>query len=75
METTMATANLKVGGMTCTHCVRAVTRALERVDGVQSVAVELETGRATVEYEEGRTRPDALTGAVAEEGYTAEEDG
>lgn len=69
----MATATLKVTGMTCGHCVKAVTRALESVDGVRQAKVELGAGRAIVEYDELRTSPGALASAVADEGYAAEE--
>ena len=32
---------LIIGGMSCEHCVRAVTQAIEKVDGVKSVKVNL----------------------------------
>ena len=69
----MATTTLKVSGMTCQHCVRAVTQALESQDGVTDTQVDLEAGRARVEYDEGRVTPDQLANAVTDEGYTAEE--
>ena len=69
----MATATLKVTGMTCGHCVKAVTQALENVAGVRAARVDLGAGRATVEYEEGKTTPQALAAAVTDEGYSAEE--
>ena len=69
----MATAVLKVQGMTCGHCVKSVTEALENVDGVRRAQVDLQAGRATVEYDETRTSPETLAGVVTEEGYTAEE--
>lgn len=69
----MATATLKVSGMTCGHCVMAVTKALEGVAGVRAARVDLNAGRATVEYDEATTSPHVLTEAVAEEGYSAEE--
>ena len=69
----MATATLKVTGMSCEHCVRAVTQALESTDGVRSATVDLKGARAMVEYDEGKTNPRALAGAVMDEGYTAEE--
>jgi copper chaperone len=64
---------LKVTGMSCGHCVRSVTEALERVGGVHSAKVQLDAGRAVVEYDETRTTPRALVGAVMDEGYPAEE--
>jgi copper chaperone CopZ len=50
-----------------------VTTALQSVEGVRSVQVDLGAGRATVDYDEGKTDPKQLVGAVMDEGYTAEE--
>ena len=69
----MATAVLKVHGMSCDHCVRAVTQALKGVAGVERASVDLKQGRAVVEYREGTTTPAALAGVVTDEGYIAEE--
>jgi copper chaperone len=69
----MTTTTLKVTGMTCEHCVRAVTQALEAQDGVTRADVNLPAGRATVEYDEGLVTPRELAAVVAEEGYEAEE--
>lgn len=60
--------NLKVEGMTCHHCVMAVTKALESVDGVRSAKVDLEAGRAEVD---GVADLQAMIAAVQEEGYQA----
>jgi copper chaperone len=67
------TATLKVDGMSCDHCVKAVTEALQSVSGVRTAEVDLGAGRAVVEYDEGATSPARLVGAVMEEGYSAEE--
>jgi copper chaperone CopZ len=61
---------LEIRGMTCPHCVRAVSEALANVPGVtRVVAVELETGRALIE---GMADPGALIAAVRTAGYEAE---
>src|SRR5690606_13540996 len=72
VEEPMATTTLKISGMTCGHCVKSVTEALEDVDGVKRADVDLQQGRATVEYDESRTTPRSLAQAVTEEGYPAE---
>jgi copper chaperone len=69
----VATATLKVTGMSCDHCVRAVTQALKSTEGVRDASVDLKGARATVDYDETKTNPRALAGAVMDEGYTAEE--
>jgi len=38
---------IMVEGMTCNHCVMAVTRALEEIEGIRNVKVDLKKGRAT----------------------------
>lgn len=70
MSTT--TATYAVSGMTCSHCVAAVTEEVSRLAGVISVDVDLNAGgdsRVTVTS----TDPvggDAIREAVEEAGYT-----
>ena len=40
---------IKVKGMSCQHCVRAVTKALSEIDGVGNPGVDLEKGEAYFE--------------------------
>ena len=40
----MTLATYQVTGLTCEHCVKAVTSELEQVDGVSAVAVTLVPG-------------------------------
>ena len=44
---------IKIKGMSCNHCVMAVTKALGTVDGIQDLKVSLEAGEAVFE----ETRP------------------
>ena len=60
---------LSVTGMTCDHCVRSVTKALQAVAGVEKVSVSLDTGRARVD---GKASPGALIQAIEKEGYKAQ---
>lgn len=39
-------ATIKVKGMSCQHCVMAVTKALKEMDGLQDISVDLEKGEA-----------------------------
>jgi len=57
---------LRVQGMTCGHCVSAVTRAVKTVDPEANVQVDLGTGRVRVD---GRSSADALGKAIAGAGY------
>lgn len=40
---------IKINGMSCQHCVMAVTKALKSIDGIDNVTVNLEKGTATFE--------------------------
>ncbi len=57
---------LPISGMTCVHCVAAVTQAVQAVPGASDVRVDLAHGELTV-----RGHPDleAVRAAVAGEGY------
>ena len=44
------TATIRIGSMTCASCVARNEKALSKVPGVLSVAVNLATEKATVEY-------------------------
>jgi copper chaperone len=58
-----------VPGMSCSHCVVAVTEEIGRVAGVESVDVELESKQVTVR---GRALDDgAVRAAIDEAGYEA----
>ena len=43
----MTTATYQVTGMSCEHCVHAVTGELEEIDGVSGVTVDLHPGGQT----------------------------
>lgn len=69
----MTRTTLDVSGMTCSHCVQSVKSALEDVGGVRTARVDLDAGKAIVEYDDARTSPRELTTAVADAGYQASE--
>ncbi len=60
---------LQVNGMSCAHCVAAVTRAVQTVPGAGAVAVDLARGRVTVAGTPDRA---ALRQAIIAEGYEVE---
>jgi copper chaperone len=57
----------KVEGMSCQHCVAAVTRAIRAHDAAAQVQVDLDAGRVTVESVQSA---DAVRAAIDEAGYT-----
>lgn len=62
------TKELKIKGMSCQHCVKHVTNALQEVAGVTAVKVDLNQANATVETD-GSVGEQVLKDAVAEAGY------
>ena len=60
---------ISVGGMTCAACVRRVESALESLDGVTDVAVNLATGRATLVHEPDWAGVEWLKRVVSDSGY------
>ena len=66
------TATYSVTGMTCSHCVAAVTEEISRIDGVDTVAVDLNAGGdSRVTVTSAAPLPlDAVRAAVDEAGYT-----
>ena len=67
----MTTTTYQVTGMTCDHCVRAVTTELVLLAGVRSVDVDLEQGAVTV-TSDGPLDLDQVRQAIDEAGYALE---
>lgn len=61
------TTVLPVSGMSCSHCVKAVTEAISAVAGVTQVNVTLEPAQAVIEHEGADL--EAVKAAVVEEGF------
>ena len=60
---------IKVEGMSCEHCVGAVTRAVTALPGIGGVAVELKTGTVTVEHDPGITNAIKIKAEIEDQGY------
>lgn len=63
---------ITIDGMTCDSCVQAITYELERLEGVRTVAVDLDGGKATVTFTEGQGDPAVFEQAIEKIGYEAE---
>jgi copper ion binding protein len=61
--------NYTVAGMSCAHCVEAVTEEVEQVTGVAAVEIDLDTKRVVVRGES--VSDDAVREAIREAGYEA----
>ncbi|TLM84211.1 heavy-metal-associated domain-containing protein [Pseudarthrobacter sp. NamE5] len=69
--TSPTTTTVSVSGMTCGHCVSAVTEELEALTGVEAVDVDLNAGGiSTVTITSSKElSPSEIGEAVAEAGY------
>ncbi len=67
----ITTTTYRVSGMTCDHCVRAVTTELVLLPGVRSVDVDLAGGAVTV-TSDGPLDLEHVREAVDEAGYALE---
>ncbi|MCA1766309.1 MAG: cation transporter [Desulfobulbaceae bacterium] len=61
-------AKIKVIGMRCGHCVGAVTKALEDIDGISNVKVDLEKGEATYD-ESGQVSTETIEEEIKKIGF------
>lgn len=66
-ECTMANQTIKVSGMTCGKCEKAVKDALYALDGVENVEVSLETGNVDVQH--NSVSQEQLENAIEDQGY------
>jgi copper chaperone len=57
----------QVQGMSCGHCVSAVTQAVKSLDPQADVKVDLGSGRVDVQSDKDHA---AIADAIREEGYT-----
>ncbi|TFH04221.1 MAG: heavy metal translocating P-type ATPase, partial [Methanosarcina sp.] len=65
---------LGVSGMTCSACALNIEKVLTKKEGVGSVAVNLELGRAKVSFEPSLISPQEIGEAIESIGYKVEKD-
>ncbi len=58
--------SVKIKGMSCQHCVGSVKDALEKVEGIENVEVDLDSGVAKFD---GITAPENLESAITAIGF------
>jgi copper chaperone len=59
---------VKIQGMSCQHCVMAVTKALNKIGGLKEVKVDLDKGEASF-LNEGKISREKIGQAIAEAGF------
>ncbi|MEI0548958.1 heavy metal translocating P-type ATPase [Brachyspira intermedia] len=60
---------LKIGGMHCAACSRAVERALKKTEGIEDANVNIATEKAVFNYDEKKLRYDDIVNVVVKAGY------
>jgi copper chaperone len=63
--------NLAIDGMHCGACVRRVTLALQKLDGVEAGTVQVEVGSAAMNYDAEKATQQEIVDAVNAIGFTA----
>jgi len=58
---------IKVSGMSCQHCVNAVTKALEKLEGLDKVAVDLTTNE--VSFVNNGVEREKIRSAISQIGF------
>lgn len=67
----MTTLNVTIDGMTCGGCSASVQRALQSLDGVDSISISLEDGCAIIGFDDTRLTPGAILDAIDDAGFDA----
>ena len=60
---------LKVNGMSCEHCVKAVTGAVGALPGVSGVTVDLAAKTVTVDHESAEAAVAQIKAEIEDQGY------
>lgn len=66
----MNTLKLTIDGMSCSHCLNRVQKALATITGIQLTSVQI--GQATLQYDPAQHAPEAIAEVVTKSGYRAQ---
>lgn len=65
----MENVTLNVSGMSCGHCVKAVEENVGKLNGVNSVKVDLETSKVEIAFESEKLSLDTIKETIDDQGY------
>ncbi|WP_312047872.1 copper chaperone CopZ [Anaerotignum sp.] len=65
----MEETTLKVEGMSCEHCVKAVQTAVGALPGIENVSVDLKSKTVAVKYDPAQSTLDAIKAEIDDQGY------
>ncbi|SFJ41931.1 copper chaperone [Halobacillus dabanensis] len=60
---------LEVNGMTCDHCEKSVKDALNKLEGVHGVEVQLDSGKVNIAYDEAYVSKSMMKETIEAQGY------
>ena len=63
----MSRHSIAIDGMSCGHCVQSVKKELQKLPGVNIIDVQI--GKAVIEYNEGTVTTEMISQAITEAGY------
>ncbi len=66
-------AQLSIEGMSCAACSAAIERTVKKLDGAETVSVNLTTNRASITYDPSKLSLSKIKAAIADAGYGATE--
>jgi copper chaperone len=69
----METAVLRVEGMSCEHCAKAVTQAAGKLPGVAEVNVDLKGGIVSFSFDPARSPLKSIAAAIVDAGYEVQD--
>lgn len=61
--------DFKVGGMTCASCAKAIERAVNKLDGIEDINVNVATERATINYDISKLKLTQIRNTIEKAGY------
>lgn len=68
----MTSVTLNVPDISCEHCERAITNALQPVDGVRNVRVDIPAKQVQVDFDEAQVDVEKMKEILQEEDYPVE---
>ena len=66
----MKEMTIKIGGMSCQHCVKAVKKTLQELDGVNHLEVKI--GEAAISFDNNKLTVKDIEKAIVDSGYKVE---
>lgn len=68
----MQNVTLKVQGMSCGHCVKAVESSVGELKGIENVKVNLDQAEAIVSFDEAQVSLEDIKETIEDQGYDVE---